>query len=166
LKGETIVLVDISGSMEEKLSHRSDLTRMDAAAALASVFPGSVRMFSFSSGNATWNWGSRYESTTKIALEVPPRKGMAGVDAIIGSQKHGGTFLGKAVEEINQLPHDRLVVITDEQSHDKVPDPVASKAYIINVASAKNGVGYGRWTHIDGFSEAVIRFIHEIERTD
>jgi hypothetical protein len=25
-------------------------------------------------------------------------------------------------------------------------------------------VGYGKWTHIDGFSEAVIRFISEAER--
>ena len=27
----------------------------------------------------------------------------------------------------------------------------------------KNGIGYGRWTHIDGFSESVIRFITEVE---
>ena len=37
------------------------------------------------------------------------------------------------------------------------------RGYMINVASAKNGVGYGAWTHIDGFSENVIRFIQEIE---
>jgi hypothetical protein len=30
---------------------------------------------------------------------------------------------------------------------------------MINVASAKNGVGYGAWTHIDGWSEAVIDYI-------
>ena len=34
---------------------------------------------------------------------------------------------------------------------------------MINVASARNGVGYGPWTHIDGFSESVIRFMHEHE---
>jgi hypothetical protein len=34
---------------------------------------------------------------------------------------------------------------------------------MINVASAKNGVGYGKWVHIDGFSEAVVDFIREIE---
>ena len=59
--------------------------------------------------------------------------------------------------------HDRLIVITDEQSHDAVPQPVAKAAYMINVASNRNGVGYGRWTHIDGFSESVLRFIHEVE---
>ena len=33
-------------------------------------------------------------------------------------------------------------------------------------ASNRNGVGCGRWTHIDGFSENVIRYIQEIEARD
>jgi 60 kDa SS-A/Ro ribonucleoprotein len=148
LSGTTVVLVDVSGSMDEKVSAKSDMTRMDAAAALASVINGDVRVFTFSNS----------------VVEVPPRRGMAGVDAVIGSQEHSGTYLGQAVGAVNEkVHHDRLIVITDEQSHDRVPDPVAKKAYMINVASAKNGVGYGRWTHIDGFSEAVIRFITEFE---
>jgi len=38
----------------------------------------------------------------------------------------------------------------------------------INVASYKNGVGYGKWTHIDGWSESVIDYIRTLEspRTD
>lgn len=148
LSGLTAVLVDVSGSMDEKLSGKSDMKRMDAAAALSSVINGDLRVFSFS----------------EQVVEVPPRRGMAGVDSVINSQRHSGTYLGAAVEAINrQVKHDRLIVITDEQSHDRVPDPVAKNAYMINVASAKNGVGYGRWKHIDGFSESVIRFITEIE---
>lgn len=145
--GKTIVLVDVSGSMDCPLSSRSDLTRMDAAASLASLITGDVRVFTF---------------TDKTA-EVPHRLGMAGVDAIINSQSHGGTYLGHAVEKANQLPHDRLIVITDEQSNDPVPPPAASKAYMINVASYENGVGYGEWTRISGFSESVLRFIRESE---
>jgi hypothetical protein len=144
--GKTIILVDVSGSMDEKLSAKSDLRRIDAAAALGAIFPGDIRLFTFSH---------------QIA-EVPPRRGMAGVDAIIRSQPHGGTYLGQAVAAINQLPHDRLIVITDEQSHDAVPH-AAKRGYMINVASAKNGVGYGPWVHIDGFSESVFRFIREVE---
>ena len=34
---------------------------------------------------------------------------------------------------------------------------------MINVASYKNGVGYGSWRHIDGFSEACIEYIQEYE---
>lgn len=149
LPGKTIVLVDVSGSMDALMSAKSDLKRADAAAALASVIAGDLRVFSFSNR----------------LVEVPARRGMAGVDAILASQSHGGTELGRAVMTVNAMPHDRLIVITDEQSRDRVPDPVAGKAYMINVAANRNGVGYGRWTHIDGFSEAVIRFIHEAEAT-
>jgi hypothetical protein len=38
--------------------------------------------------------------------------------------------------------------------------------YVINVASNRNGVGYGEWTHIDGWSEAVVDYIAELERAD
>jgi hypothetical protein len=37
------------------------------------------------------------------------------------------------------------------------------KGYVINVASYKNGVGYGKWTHIDGWSESVIEYIRGVE---
>lgn len=149
LRGTTVVLVDVSGSMDDKLSAKSDLNRRDAAAALAAVIPAeTVRTFSFSSR----------------VVEVPTRRGMAGIDAIIKSQYHQSTEMAEAVRFINEaVPHDRLIVITDEQTSGQVPDPVCEHAYVINVASAKNGVGYGRWTHIDGFSEAVLSFIREIE---
>ena len=163
LTDKTIILVDISVSMNSHLSARSDMTRMDAAAALASIITGDIRVFSFSAGNMGWR---QARSTIAVAKEVPPRRGMAGIDAIVTSQNRGGTLIGQAVTEMNELPHDRLIVITDEQSHDRVPDPVAKKAYMINVASNQNGVGYGRWTHIDGFSERVLRFIEESERAD
>lgn len=151
LKGSTFVAVDVSGSMDAKLSAKSDMTRIDAAAALASVINAEhLRVFSFS----------------EQLCEGPPRRGMAGVDALKGSQQHGGTYLGATIAGLNTLmrPTDRLIVISDEQTADKVPDPVAKRAYMINVASAKHGVGYGPWTHIDGFSENVLRFMHELER--
>jgi 60 kDa SS-A/Ro ribonucleoprotein len=35
---------------------------------------------------------------------------------------------------------------------------------LVNVASAKNGIGYRNgWNHVDGFSEAVVRYIREME---
>lgn len=151
LPGHTIVLVDVSQSMDAKLSAKSDLTRLDAAAALGAIVQGDLKLFTFS-----------YE-----IVEVPPRRGMAGVEVIVKSQSHGGTYLGAALTVINKIKHDRLIVITDEQTADRAPSPKAKHAYMINVASAKNGVGYGNgWTHIDGFSEGVLRFIHELENFD
>lgn len=104
LGGKTIVLVDVSGSMDCRMSVKSNMDRIDAAATLASIIPSDdVRVFTFS--NQT--------------VEVPARKGMAGVDAIKNSQNHSGTYLGGAVAHANSLPHDRLIVITDEQSHER-----------------------------------------------
>ena len=149
LDGKTIALVDVSGSMVSPLSQKSDLMRIDAAASLASILNcDDLQVFTFSQG----------------VVEVPPRRGMAGIDAINRSQRHSCTYLGAAIEFINRLPHDRLIVITDEQSHDAVPSPVAGRmAYLINVASCERGVTNDSWTRIDGFSENVIRYIAEIE---
>lgn len=154
LAGRTVVLVDVSGSMHDSLSARSDMTRMDAAATLASMINAeALRVFSFSDQ----------------VVEVPPRRGMAGVNAVLSSQPHYGTRLIEAVNAINSsVPLDRLIVITDEQAHmtrwDKaMPDPTCSHAYLINVASAQHGVGYGAWTHLDGLSEHVLRWIVEHE---
>lgn len=147
LSGRTIVLVDVSGSMSDPLSGKSDMTRVDAAAALASIASGNLRVFTFSNA----------------LVEVPPRRGMAGVDAVLGSQPHSGTRLGAAIEHVNGLPHERLIVITDEQAHDAVPGPAACRAYMINVAGYKPSVAFGPWVKIEGWSEGVLRYIQEIE---
>jgi hypothetical protein len=165
LPGRTAVLVDVSASMDERLSAKSDLSRLDAAATLASMINAQDRrVFSFS---------------TQV-VEVAPRLGMAGVDAIRTSQIHHGTHLFDAVDLINRtVPHDRLIIITDEQATGAVgfgyrlggtlrsmPAPACDHGYVINVASALNGVGYGPWTHIDGFSEQVLRWIAEYEAAE
>ena len=152
LAGTTVVLVDNSGSMSARLSRRSDMTRADAAAGVAIVARGvceSVRVFAFSDN----------------CVEVPPRAGLALRDAIHTATRMGSTQLGAAVKRVSELPHDRLVVITDEQSADRVPEP-KGLGYMINVASNRNGVGYGKWLHVDGWSDAIVRFISEHEASD
>ncbi len=152
LPGKTIVLVDVSGSMTAPLSRRSEMQRTDAAYGLAVLLreiAEKVAVYSFSDN----------------LIEVPARRGFALRDAIDVSQRHNSTQLGNAVEKLNGNEKcDRLIVITDEQAHDRVPAP-NSKGYLINVASYKNGVGYGKWMHIDGWSEAVIEYIRALEQT-
>ena len=155
LAGHTVLLVDVSGSMESALSNRSEMRRTDAAYGLAILLreiAEKVTIFTFS----------------EAAKRVASRRGMALRDALDQSQSHSGTYLGKALKEVEAEVRegwDRLVVITDEQSHDSVPAP-RGKGYLINVASNKNGVGYGAWTHIDGWSEAVIDYIAELETVE
>ena len=149
LKGKTILLIDVSGSMAAPLSRRSEMMRTDAAYGLAVLLREiceQVSVYSFS----------------EELKRIPARRGFALRDAIDTSQGHMGTYLGKALGEIDEN-YDRLIVITDEQAHDSVPSPKA-QGYMINVASYKNGVGYGKWTHIDGWSESVIEYIRELER--
>ncbi len=98
------------------------------------------------------------------ALTVPPRRGFALRDAIVQSQPHQSTYLGKAVEEVDQKGA-RLIVFTDEQSHDRVGEP-KGLGYMINVASYQHGVGNGPWKRVDGFSEAAITWIAAQETVD
>ncbi|MBZ5667087.1 MAG: TROVE domain-containing protein [Acidobacteriia bacterium] len=150
LAGRTIVLVDVSGSMTAPLSHRSEMQRTDAAYGLA------VLVREIAEKAAVFSFSDRI-------VEVPARRGFALRDAIDASQPHSGTLLGNAVESLNKSEHyDRLIVITDEQAHDRVPSP-KGRGYVINVASYKNGVGYGKWTHIDGWSESVIEYFRALE---
>ncbi|MGA2046653.1 MAG: TROVE domain-containing protein [Terracidiphilus sp.] len=155
LAGHTVLLVDVSGSMASSISYRAEMQRSDAAYGLAILLreiAEKVTIFTFS----------------ETAKRVPARRGMALRDALDHNQAHGGTYLGvslKQVESEVREGYDRLIVITDEQSHDQVPAP-AGNGYVINVASAQNGVGYGPWTHIDGWSEAVIDYIAELEAGD
>ncbi len=89
LPGKTIVLVDVSGSMTAPLSRRSEMQRTDAAYGLAVLLREigeKVSVFSFSDN----------------LVEVPARRGFALRDAIDASQRHNGTYLGKAVEELNR----------------------------------------------------------------
>lgn len=150
LPGRTVLLVDVSGSMTYALSQRSEMLRTDAAYGLAILL------------REICEKAIVYSFSDKL-VEVPARRGFALRDVVDASQSHSGTYLGKALGEIREK-YDRIVVITDEQAHDRVPGP-RGRGYVINVASAKNGVGYGPWTHIDGWSEAVVEYIRALERS-
>jgi hypothetical protein len=59
----------------------------------------------------------------------------------------------------------RILVITDEQSADRPPHP-QGHGYIVNVGGYKQGIAYGPWISIDGWSEAIldyVKFNEEVE---
>jgi len=144
LDGHTVLLIDVSGSMDGPLSAQSEMNRLEAAcglAILAREVCDTVEIFTFS----------------HEVVKVPPRRGFALRDAVVRSQPHGGTYLGAAVSKADQKDA-RLIVFTDEQAHDPVPAP-KGRGYMINVASYEHGVGSGPWRRVDGFSEAMIRWI-------
>jgi 60 kDa SS-A/Ro ribonucleoprotein len=155
LTGSTGLVVDVSGSMEGKLSRKGETTRMDAAAGLAILLREKAEEFCI----ATFS---------DACVELAPRRGFALRDAIAGSQAHSGTYLKRALESL-RLKNDwreleRVIVITDEQSHDGIRPAWTPRAYVVNVAPYKHGVSYGNgWTHVDGWSERIVDFIAAVE---
>ena len=156
LEGSTGLLVDVSGSMNYRLAKKGEATRMDAAAGLAILLREKAEEFC----SATFS---------DACVELPPRRGFALRDAIVKSQAHSGTYLKRALTQLYGSDEwrklDRLIVVTDEQSHDGILAAWTRKAYVVNVAPYKNGLSYGNgWTHIDGWSERVVDYIFAVEK--
>jgi hypothetical protein len=155
LAGSTGLVVDVSGSMNYKLAKKGETTRMDAAAGLAILLREKAEDFSI----ATFS---------DACVELPPRRGFALRDAIVKSQAHSGTYLKRALTKLSEKQEwrdlDRLIVITDEQSHDGILRAWTPRAYVVNVAPYKHGISYGNgWTHVDGWSERIVDYIAAVE---
>jgi 60 kDa SS-A/Ro ribonucleoprotein len=150
LPGKTAIVVDNSGSMYgHTVSAKSDINRSDAACALA------VLVREVCESCVVIGYGNH-------ASIVPDRRGFALVEAIKAGPG-GGTDTRRAVALAEKEGYERIIVITDEQSATAVYPPATDKAYFINVSTNKNGIGYGKWTHIDGWSESVLSFIQAFE---
>lgn len=152
LPGKTILMIDHSGSMREELSAKSEMTYSDAACGVAMMLRelcDDAHVFTFSNN----------------LVYVPPRRGFALRDAIHASQHMAGTYLTGALSELYKQDRefDRIIIITDEQSHDGILKSPTGKGYVVNIASNRNGVGYGDFTHINGFSANVLDYIREDE---
>lgn len=158
LPGKTGLLIDVSGSMDEKLGAtrpgaKQETSRIDVAAGLAILVREKCQRVNIC-------------TFSENLCPLPPRRGFALRDAIEQSQPHGSTQLKGCLEmlRVPWMSMDRVIVITDEQSHDGIATPWAPKSYVINVAPNKNGVSYRNgWRHIDGWSERVIDYIRETE---
>lgn len=150
LPGTTAVCVDCSGSMTSPLSAMGQVTRLDAASALAGCVNGRVRLVAF--GND--------------AREIQPIQGLGCATALQHSGVGHATNAHLAVTLVNNMKPlpDRVIVISDEQITQALPKPKTQGAYVINVGPYKNGVGYGDYTKIDGFSASTLDYIREFER--
>ena len=150
LRGRTVLVVDRSGSMNSPLSSRSQLRRMEAAAGLAILLREVC------------------EECTVLQFDdhvdvVPARRGFALRDAL--GQPRGGTYTERAKAQADALGYERIIIITDEQSAQPLSKP-KGKGYVLNISTERNGIGYGAWQHIDGWSEHVVRYLLALEQGD
>ena len=166
LKGKTIIVVDVSGSMYNSyMSSKRDIHRATAASELAAIareLCEEPRIY------ATAGSDAKRVHATEL---VPARHGMALIDAIYGLCKPlggGGIFLKQVMDYLRKkegVAH-RVIVVTDEQdcgvgSADSPQNakPFGKHNYMINVASYQNGIGNDAWTRVNGFSEAIMQWI-------
>ena len=174
LPGKTILIVDVSGSMYSgMLSGKSELDRAQVACALA-ILVREICEEPIVYATA----GSDSQKTHQTALVPANRSGFALFDAIYKLSDPlggGGIFLKQVMDFVKreQKDADRIIVITDEQDCDhgvrgdpKLADAFGDTNYIINVASYKKGIAYGKFHHIDGWSEAVLDYIREFEKSE
>lgn len=152
LPGRTVVLVDVSSSMDHFISQKSMIKRMDAACGLAILLREVCEDISIG-------------TFSDLLVSVPNRSGMALRDAIISSQPNKNTYLGNALNAAKYNNIDRVIVITDEQTADAIPKIPVSRCYIFNVGVYENGIqNNGQWHTVTGFSEHCIDYIREYEK--
>lgn len=160
LPGRTLVLVDMSGSMDANLSARSSVSRRDAAA----VFAVSLAKRN-PAGTDLVQFGTRAErvmfSVGDSALKVASTKfrGM------------GGTHTRAAAQQF-YAGHDRVIILTDEQSHDGDPTAVVPSSvpcYTWNLAGYRFGStpsGRGNRHTFGGLNDAAFKIVPLLERGD
>ena len=171
LAGNTVFILDVSGSMGYSLSSKTDYSRMDAGIAMAIL---AMEMSENCTLYLTAGSDSRGVHSTKL---VPSYRGFGLANYIRSEVRNmggGGIFTRQCLEhikgELNEKP-DRIIVFSDSQDCDrtnKVPSPFGVYNYIVDVSSHKNGVNYkGVWTaEISGWSEHFLRYIAELEGTN
>lgn len=167
LKGKTLFIVDVSGSMGYNLSDKSTFTRYDAAAAAAIVASNQCEDFTL------MYTAGRYDEKHVID-NFPPRgfdmmQKVRDVTHEIGSN---GIFTRQCLEAAKAElgdNFDRIIVFSDSQDCDfqgnRIPAPFAKNNYIIDVSAHQHGVNYkGVWTaEISGWSEHFLTYINALE---
>jgi 60 kDa SS-A/Ro ribonucleoprotein len=158
LTGTTALLIDVSGSMDAPIANKSTLMRWEAGAALGILLNEiceDCRVYTFSEN----------------LVEVDNIRGLPLIKAVTDSQPHGGTYLGGALSKLFKANKklDRVIVITDEQAHDRLPALPNNdrKGYIVNVAAYKPALALeGPWVRVSGFSERIVDYIRFEESQD
>ncbi len=173
LPGKTVLIVDSSGSMTQgKVSAKSDLSRLDAAGALA------ILVKEIAENPVIYATAGSDSARRHATMQIPARRGfeLSRLFSELQLQHQigtGGIFLKQVMDYVyqEQRTADRVIVITDEQDC-QTPgsklDPSQANAfgdsnYLINISCNENGIGYNKFVHISGWSEAIIDFIRARE---
>lgn len=152
LPGRTLVMVDWSGSMWDRLSSRSQMNRVDAA----NVFAGAIARRSHAD---VWAYGDSMHQ-----VEVRSVLGLCKL-----AKNLDGTETWRSTAEAwSRGKYDRVVIITDEQSRDSEGNVIPRNVpvYVWNLAGYGRSTlkpGSGRYV-LGGLSDAAFNVIPMLER--
>jgi 60 kDa SS-A/Ro ribonucleoprotein len=164
LEGETLIIVDISGSMLNPISDRSQATYLLAAASLGALLYRRT--------------GGQIVGFNNYVHLVPlsPTAPIVQIVEYLLAKGGGGTYLGEALEKtLPNFSGRRVVIFTDEQVHDNAYEPLRKWikagsdriAHVVNVAGypflafPENGI-----VRVGGWSERLLEILALMESND
>ena len=168
LPGYTVFVVDVSGSMGQNISGKSEFSRLDVACAMAMMAEATCERISVYA--TAGNDGTRIHATKLVAL----RRGFGMMEVIKNSSQElggGGIFTRQCLSYIKneeQEAPDRIIVFSDSQDCDlskALPEPFGERNYIVDVSAHSRGLNYkGVWTaEISGWSDHFLTYIASFE---
>ena len=170
LKGKTALIIDVSGSMGARLSSKSELSRLDAAVAIAMLLREVCEDIVI---YTTAGSDSYRKHDTRL---IPARRGFGLRDTInqsASTQGGGGIFLKQCTEFVHakEVAAERVIVISDSQDTDVNSSPQNAAAfgkrnYLMDISCEPRGIAYNRFCVINGFSEALVQFVQLHEKIE
>lgn len=169
LPGTTIFVVDISGSMDNIVSERSQFSRQDMAGAMAMLAAEMCEDFVLYA-----TAGDDYKRV-HATERMNPTRGFKMISEIKNARRrlgHGGIFTRQCLNYIREDfkdEVDRIVIFSDSQDCDRpgsgLPKPFGKRNYIIDVSAHRNGINYNDlWTaEISGVSDSFLKYIMAYE---
>lgn len=171
LKGSTLFIVDVSGSMTLNISDKSDYDRLDAACAMAML--AACQCEDFELVLTAGNDETRVHDTMWIKY---PSQGFDLVKQILAEAPDlggGGIFTRQCLEwcreKFTGKKFDRIIIFSDSQDCDfptrRTPHPFGKYNYICDVSAHTRGINYKNvWTaEISGWSEHFLTYIAALE---
>ena len=169
LKGRTLFIVDVSGSMRCKISSKSVHERLDVACAMAMLASNQCEDFEL-----VCTAGNDYSRMHYTKLIEYPSKGFNIISQIKDQYRqlgNGGIFTRQCLEWCRdniEGEFDRIIIFSDSQDCDYsklLPKPFGKYNYIVDVSSERRGINYrGIWTaEVSGWSEHFLTFIAGLE---
>lgn len=172
LRGRSLFIIDVSGSMQSRASAKSELTRLDCAMAMAILATQVCDEYEIVCTAGSYPAGAAHEWIQY------PRKGFELMNQIMDAEARlggWGIFTRQCLNWCkdtfaSQKPFDRIIVFSDSQDQDsgsRQPHPFAPFSYICDVSCHTHGIAYkGVWTaEISGFSEYFLSYIAQYEQS-